>query len=459
MSDLNEANLAGNAFWLFLDGLLVSTGGWLFWLIISFFTSSAEIGFATTAISFASLIGGVLGFGMDYSLLKYSSTGIRDVYSSAIVLQALSTSIMAPILIVLGTWVYGNKYFSYMVLASVFLISSGLVFASRFSLLGLLKARPLMLIDVLGITARIACGIAFVWFGLGGVGVLDAYVVQSIILAIMLVGFSARLIGFMMPRLSTVKLIAKHGLGNFPFKISTTIVTSLSVILLAAFTSNPSLVGVFYIALMLTFAVAGFSISLATMAIPAAARTGELSSSSLRVGLCLIAPVVTVFVVAPNLVLGLIGKVYAGGASSLAILSIGIFPITFLANIVAKLNHEAMLRELVLIGSVQLGAFLLLFGILVRPYADVGVSLAILGSGVAASALSLKWATRTEVKSLGIAVTSVALGWAVSQPLRLAPLQLALAVVVSTFIVLVSRGVRKWDIRMLIMGVLNSRQQ
>jgi O-antigen/teichoic acid export membrane protein len=458
MSDSNEANLVGTAFWLFLDGFLVSFGAWFFWLIISFLTSSTEIGYATTAVSFASLIGGILGFGMDYSLLRYSSAEIRDVYSSAILLQGVTAVAMTPMLVVLGTSVYGRDYFSYMVLASVFLVSSGLVFASRFSFLGLLRARLLLLVDALGVTARIACGILFVWFGFGGIGILAAYLVQSIMLAAVLVALSARQIGFMIPSLSTMKLIAKHGLGNFPFKISTTIVTSLSVILLAAFTSNPTLVAVFYIALMVSVAVAGFSISLATMAIPAAASAGELSSTSLRMGLCMTAPVVTVLVIAPNLLLGLIGKIYMQGASSLIILSLALFPITFLANIVAKLNHTTMLRELALLGSIQLGAFLLLFAILVRPYADIGVSLAILGSGITACVVSLRWATKAEIKSLGVAITSVACGWAVSQPLRLVPLQIIVAVTMSALIVIVLRGVRRVDLQMLIRGVLGSRR-
>jgi len=57
---------------LFLDNLLVSAGGWIYWLIISKIVTASEIGLAITVCSLVILVTSIAHLGIEYPLLKKS---------------------------------------------------------------------------------------------------------------------------------------------------------------------------------------------------------------------------------------------------------------------------------------------------------------------------------------------------------------------------------------------------
>src|SRR5437867_11040303 len=158
------------------------------------------------------------------------------------------------------------------------------------------------------------------------------------------------------------KEIIKDGLVNLPSKLSRMFILSLSVVLLALYGISSADTGIFYDAVMMSIAAGGFASSMAFMAIPAssAAKT-DLSSGSMRLGLSITAPIIAALVTAPGAILSVIGTEYATAAEALLILSIGILPSAIAANAISKFNNLGKPRELMLIGSVQLVAFLTSF--------------------------------------------------------------------------------------------------
>ena len=93
-----------------------------------------------------------------------------------------------------------------------------------------------------------------------------------------------RKVGLGFGKTSELKNLSKAGLGNFPTKVSSIAVSSLSVILLGAVTSDTSIVGTFYIALLMSLLAGSFASSLATIALPASTVKGsDMTSTSLRI--------------------------------------------------------------------------------------------------------------------------------------------------------------------------------
>ena len=76
-------------FLLSIDLLLVSFVNWIYWLLISRLTTASEVGQATSVYSFAVLTSAIALLGLEYSLVKKSSSErsqiLRNNYYSGII--------------------------------------------------------------------------------------------------------------------------------------------------------------------------------------------------------------------------------------------------------------------------------------------------------------------------------------------------------------------------------------
>jgi O-antigen/teichoic acid export membrane protein len=150
---------------------------------------------------------------------------------------------------------------------------------------------------------------------------------------------------------------------------------------------------------------------MAFMSIPASSSSKvDMSAGSLRLGLSYTTPIVAVLIVAPNAILSIIGPEYTSASATLLILSVGILPSIVVSNFIAKLNNARRYRELVLVGSVQLCAFLSLFFALVPTLNSEGASYSITISSIVASVLILVWLDRTSRKHIFTSTVSIAGG-------------------------------------------------
>ena len=68
-SEAFTSRLLSGGFWLYIDTLVNSVTGYVFWLIISKLASVKDIGFATTAFSIAGLLTIFLSLGLVYAVL------------------------------------------------------------------------------------------------------------------------------------------------------------------------------------------------------------------------------------------------------------------------------------------------------------------------------------------------------------------------------------------------------
>src|SRR6476659_1012199 len=96
-----------------------------------------------------------------------------------------------------------------------------------------------------------------------------------------------------------------------PLKLSRTFIFSLSIVLLAYFGVRASEVGEFYIALLISVFGGSLVTSMAYMVIPASSISKtDLTSSSLRFGISLTAPIIAALITSPKFILSLLGSQY-----------------------------------------------------------------------------------------------------------------------------------------------------
>ena len=454
MEPRNTSLLQGS-FYLFLDLIVISVTGWAFWFIVSKLASAAEIGYATTIISLASILAGVFGLGLEYPLLRDSSR--PGVFSTATAFQVLLLTALSPILVIVGYLIYGSASLTIVTLGALYLILSGVFLTSRSSVLGLLKSRLLLLYDAIGAGTRLAIGVILVFLGLGAIGILSATIAQTALIAAGLTAVCYRRVKFTLLPKASLKQLLTLGLSNLPSKVAQLTTANLSVVLLAGFTSDPAAVGLYYIALLISLVAGSLALSLATMAIPTSTLQGEdTTTTALRYGLGFTAPLLAALLVAPQLILALIGEAYTSAHQELRLLIVGVFPSIITMNAIAKLNHQQRMKPLVHLGLIQLLSFLPPFLLLVPIYGALGAAFAVLAASLAASIPAARLLGSHILRTVAASAVSTAAGWGLgSLVAQFSPsLGVATGFTAAVAIILVSGTVKTGEVGQLVRSLM-----
>lgn len=399
---------------LFIDQLLVAAGGWVYWLVITKLTSASEIGNATTFYSLVILVNAIIQLGLEYPLLKRSSSSLdRKFLGTVFMLEMLLTSASIPAVMYLASTIYGGSFQEYAWLSIGILALSSIGFVSRFALLGISDAKNVLLFDLVGTALKFAGGYLFVSSGYGGVGILCSFLVYNLVVTAGMLGVVKRKFTIELGSKKLASQVLKDALANMPSKLSKMFIMSLSVVLLASVGVSSNDVGIFYILLMISLAAGSFASSMAYMTIPASsAARSDLSPSSMRIGLTFTAPVVVAFMVEPEFVLSFIGEAYALAAGSFTVLSLGILPAAILNNIIAGMNILGKSKALAIVGSVQIAVFLAAFFALSPAYGSFGASLAIVLALACSTVLAMAWSSpRDYLRYIMVAGASILSGW------------------------------------------------
>jgi O-antigen/teichoic acid export membrane protein len=403
----------GQAMLLFLDQILVAITNWLYWLVISRFTVTSEIGQATSVYSLVLLVSTLAQVGLEYPLLKKSSLHRSQILGTALTIELiLLPGLIAALILVASTNVYHASLNELLWVAVALLTLSPISFIARFALLGISNARAVLIFDVLATSAKFLAAYILLSMGYGAFGILFSFVMASLVAAVgMLAIVKWRLPLKLVRDKRYIVEVFKEGLSNAPSKLSRILITTLSVILLASFGISDSDIGVFYIAMMLSIVGASLASSMSFTVIPASTESNlDLSSGSLRLGLSLTAPVVAAFLVAPNYILSVIGPEYTSAATVLLVLSVGILPTAIAMNAISKFNNLGHGRKIIAIGVIQVSGFLISFFILVPHFGDLGAAYSILISSTASAVFAVPLFERAERRYIANSVIAVIIG-------------------------------------------------
>jgi O-antigen/teichoic acid export membrane protein len=452
--------LVGQTMILFFDQILVAITNWFYWLVISRFTVTSEIGQATSVYSLVLLIATLAQVGLEYPLLKKSSLHRSQILGTALTIELILLPGLITALILLAyTNVYHASLSELLWVAVVLLALSPISFIARFALLGISNARSVLIFDVLATSAKFLAAYILLSMGLGAFGILFSFVMASLVAAIgMLAIVRWRLSLTLVRDKRYIIEVLKEGLSNAPSKLSRILIITLSVILLASFGISDSDIGIFYIAMMLSVVGASLASSMSFTVIPASTESKvDLSSGSLRLGLSLTAPIVAALIVAPKDILSIIGPEYASADTILLVLSMGILSTAVAMNAISKFNNLGHARKIIAIGVIQTVGFLMSFLILVPYYGSLGAAYSILIAYTASAVFAVSLFERAERRYVANSVVAVIVGYvsgyAINFMFEHSLLTIISSVVATSAVLLALRNTSVSELRQLIRSI------
>jgi O-antigen/teichoic acid export membrane protein len=455
---------------LFLDSIVLGAGGWLYWLVMTKFTSSSEIGQATTVYSLIVLVDTLTQLSLEYPLLKKSSIERSRILGAALTIELAITLSVTPFVIFLLSNVYDENLQKYTWIAIVMLPVLAISFVSHFALLGVSNSKTILVVDTVATGMKLGIGYVLVaQLGYGSLGILLSFLIQALFIGGTTLFFSLQTFGIKFGDLKVIKETVKDGLANMPSKLSRTLIFSLSVVLLAYFGVRASEVGQFYIALLITVFVGSLVSSMAYMVIPASSISKrDLTSGSLRIGISVTSPMIAALLTSPTFILSLLGNQYLSAETILIVLAIAIFPLTIVTNAISKFNFSGNSKKLVLLGTIQLLVFLIFFFLLV-PYAGtLGAALSILIAYSATSITAILWLDRILIKYILVSGIAIFIGYCAGKTLEVFLvgtgtaisniLPLIIALCVTLCIVMILKNISISEIRELVRISVGKKQ-
>lgn len=466
IGSINKFGIQGTL--LFLDQLLVAVGGWIYWLIIVSKITSYEVGQATAVYSLVVLISTVTQLGLEYPLLKRSSTQRCQILVTVLVIELVINLASVPIVYYVIDNLFPESlqgFFRFTWIAIGILILSSLGFVSRFALLGVSDVKSVLIIDVIGTGIKFVAGYTLVSMGFGALGMLFSFLLQSILITgATLVVARRRTFGFRLGNMKYAREIIRDGLVNAPSKFSRIFILSLSVVLLTSFGVSSSEIGIFYVALMISIvAIGGLASSMAYMVIPASAISrSDLSSSSMRISVSLTAPLIAALIASPKFILSIIGTQYISAETILLVLSICILPSSITMNAISKFNNLDNSRKLISIGSTEILTFLMSFFLLVPHYGTLGAAFSTLIAFASSSVLSMIWSERASMRYIATSCVAISAGvvsgYVIGSIVVVHPLEVILTSIGVTLMVMFAlKNTSPNEIRQLVKGMINRK--
>jgi O-antigen/teichoic acid export membrane protein len=462
---MSQEKFMSSSIVLFLDIIVVAASSWLYWLVISKLVSNSDVGQSTAVYSLVVLTSAIIGLGLEYPLLKKSSTLRSNVTSSALLIELIITIVAVPFIIYTLKDSPHEMLQGYTMIAVVMLFSISLGFIARYALLGISASKTVLVIDTISAVVKFVTGYFLVLSGSGVLGVLLSFMLQALVSACIGLFLVNKIFGIGLGSFNYIKDTFKQGVVNMPSIFSRTLIVSLSVVLLVAFGISSDEIGVFYISLMISVVAAGLISSAAYMVIPASSMVQkDLTSGSMRIGISLTAPIISLLLTAPQFVLSLIGTDYISGQLMLFILASGILPFAIATNTISRFNYLGKPKKVLFIGLLQLIGFVVAFILLVPVFEGVGAAVAILISYSISCIPALIWSEKSLLRYVANTAIAVIAGLAISSMFRLLLpdmvitelITLTASIFITTTLIFALKNMSISEIRTILKTVVNS---
>ena len=359
--------LIKGSFYISLANVLFSVCNFLFWIIFGKLLELKEIGYVTTAFSLSFILSSIANLGFNYAVLREIQIK-KEVLTNSLVLAVLSLSIFSFILIL-----FKNLFPDFIsLLPLIFLLSLIFIFSTilSFALLGLEKYKEYFITRLI-MFLKIPLGL--ILFPLKSFGILLSLVFTSMISFSVMLKYLNRYFSKTID-LEIIKDILKLGLSNYPMIFSSFFLLSLSTTLIAYFTKNPEIAGLFYFSLMFLLVLEILPNSFNLISIPLGVKDKEIVKESIRIGLGMSLPLILLAIVFGKKLLGLIKRDFIKAYPSFLLLSLALVSDIFIVNTVSKLNAEKRLKELTFLGLFRTLSLISLF--LIFPKDIIHLSLA-----------------------------------------------------------------------------------
>ena len=383
--DLGVVETIRGSFWIVLSSVVVNVFGLIFWIFCSKFIQVKYVGYATTAFSLAFMISALVNFGFGYVILR--EVPIRG---SRILSATLTIATIVGLTSCLTLTPFKSLYVNfdvYVLLAMVIVVVSLINAVLSNTFIALLKAHFYFTISTLIAVSKLVLVILFVsLLNLNGLAIMLAIATSSLLAFTIALTLTYRLIGFSKFSLDDVKCVFKVGLSNYPQVLSTQLLTSTGIILLATLTGNPMYAGIAYIILMATLAVSVIPSSLAIAGLPIMVTNTEsiekISNEGFRIGLGIVTPIIIFLGISSNTLLSLLKPEYVIGSFPLTICILSVPFIFSNTLVISRLNAEGKFKEVAYIGLLRLLTLVCLSIVLTKLDPLLGIVISFLISNV-----------------------------------------------------------------------------
>ena len=449
---------------LFIDSILVSVGGWLYWIVLSRLAIASEIGLAVTVYSLVILLTTLAQLGIEYPLLKKANLARSPILGTSIAIELIITVAAIPIVVTVINNLYNETLHDYVWISIVLLLMLGIEFVARFGLLGTSNSKSVLIFDLVGLAIKLPIGFYLVSLSYGSLGILIAYLVEGLFITFASLLVLKKSVSYRLGNITFFKETIKDALINSPAKWSKMVIVTVSIVLLAYLNINASDIGVFYVVLMISLVVASFATSMAYMVIPhSTTLQKDLSSASLRISLSLTAPLVVALLVIPRSILSLIGSEYESAETVLFILGLAIIPSSITVNMISKLNNTGKSKLLIASGVLQTAIFFISFFMLVPNYQTIGAATSILLAYLGASVLLISTnhgSSRSIIYPCLSVPTGYVMGYIMSTIMGIEQdlVILISSIAVSIGVILVTKSMTIKETGMLLRSILQKKQ-
>jgi len=407
------------SFLLFLDGLIISIGGWIFWLIVARFTTVTEIGYATAIISLVTLSTALITLGMEYPILRCKESLRPKAFGSLLFFEIVLSLSILPLIYFIGDGFYSSALTILIPFALIIFVTNGISFISKHALIGSIHIRSILLIDIIATVIKFIVLTLLIFGQFEALEIILALIGQQITLAVLFTLAALKKIKFQIANKKLFKEFFRQSIVNFPSKLSKFLVVTLIIVLLSALGADPSDVGRFYIILMIFMAVASLPTSLFLIAIPISeSQKQDLSVNSYRVGISITTPLIALMVTIPTHILYFLGSSYVEASNLLIIVGFALIPYLAVINSVTHLNNKNRSKELVILGIIELSAFFISFFSLFPSFGIMGAAISVLIAFSASALYSMKIGGKKIVLPTVYSLIAVFVAWLLAYTLE-----------------------------------------
>lgn len=399
------SKIMSNSFYFFIDWIIMTLGGYLFWVVIGRLTTPSDVGMFSTIMNLAILIVGFTSLGMNSVLpklvpeyqVKKSEEKVRGAIRWALKTTTAANLLAAVALIAAAPAISATGYLSEtsVVLVAIFMIAINTFYLLGSCLYGLQNIRRIAVTDTLFTFLKLAVVPILVFAGYGYLGLVYGTIAAM---------FAAAFFRFIhLPKGKGVADTKEIWFYAVPATISTfgIVFTNQGSVVALSFFKPMAEVGMFTIAFLFAsilrmvpqiMSMAIFPIASQQWAGKEKSGLKELVTQTTRYSLLLTLPIISMFAFFPrDILVRLLNEGYSGASAILPVLSIGCLLIgvsSIFTNVLYSIGEVNRNRNVILIG----GFSNIILSLLAIPvFGMLGASAAFLISGVAMFALSMAW--------------------------------------------------------------------
>ncbi len=386
-------NVAKGAAFLYVESIVSMLSGYIFWLLISKFTTPQTIGASSAVVSLSAIFSILAGLGVQTGVVRFlgksfSSNKMGDArlyIISSLIITVLGIVVFTTVIFLSFNWLsLAFKIDSNLLIVLTLLMASTTIMSLlRAIVVSSLETRILPLIMMIFSVVKIIIAISLVLVNLGALGVLIGFTSFPFFASILL-------------SMSTIKILAQNSFrSNIPITKATKEILESSVVTwipVSVYTLGLHLgplviigshgaieAGIYFIAFSIVTAITASMSALFSIAYPklSAMYDGRkrFAWRTLKISLVLIIPFSTAIMFYSADVLRLFGHAYVMGANSLEILLASMVPVALVGGINTLVYAYGNYRHVLLIGLASNVPRAILYLLLVPIYQNEGAAI------------------------------------------------------------------------------------